>query len=273
MWTYRRSPSQRRERGSPFHEFSSFDGGRAPFPDGSFDLVFSYHVLEHVADVEASVAEIGRLVRPGGHACIIFPCGNRGSFEERIIRMMKGGKEPTADGGTVFFYETGDGHLRRMTTDQTAVLFKGNGFSLVCAWHSGQFLGAVDWLCRASGPGYIRNVFFGRAPVSRRAGVVIRAAAAVFLGVNWIVRKRVWICRRKGVCQSRRPLSRLGTALALSTGLSLCYRSLSGAFAGDGLTDLPSIWCSRRCEPSRRLEARTSGSKRHHLHLQPCGEP
>jgi hypothetical protein len=104
--------------------------------------------------------------------------------------MMKGGKEPTADGGTVFFYETGDGHLRRMTTDQTTVLFKGNGFSLVCAWHSGQFLGAVDWLCRASGPGYIRNVFFGRAPVSRRAGVVIRAAAAVFLGVNWIVRKK-----------------------------------------------------------------------------------
>jgi hypothetical protein len=43
-----------------------FDGGRFPFPDGAFDYVICSHVLEHVEDVPAFVAELTR-VAPRGY--------------------------------------------------------------------------------------------------------------------------------------------------------------------------------------------------------------
>jgi SAM-dependent methyltransferase len=44
-----------------------------PEADASFDLVIANHVLEHVADVEAVLAEIGRVLVPGGHAILQTP--------------------------------------------------------------------------------------------------------------------------------------------------------------------------------------------------------
>lgn len=41
--------------------------GPLPFPDQSFDVVFSKDALIHVADKEALFAEIFRILRPGGH--------------------------------------------------------------------------------------------------------------------------------------------------------------------------------------------------------------
>jgi SAM-dependent methyltransferase len=40
---------------------------------GSFDLVYSFAVLEHVADLDATVASILRLLRPGGRFCFSVP--------------------------------------------------------------------------------------------------------------------------------------------------------------------------------------------------------
>jgi 2-polyprenyl-3-methyl-5-hydroxy-6-metoxy-1,4-benzoquinol methylase len=46
-----------------------------PFPDASFDAVFSYSVLQHLAkdDVRVVVAEIRRVLRPGGIVWIEMP--------------------------------------------------------------------------------------------------------------------------------------------------------------------------------------------------------
>ncbi len=41
-----------------------------PFPDGHFDLVWCRDVLEVVAPLEESVAELARVLRPGGHALV-----------------------------------------------------------------------------------------------------------------------------------------------------------------------------------------------------------
>lgn len=38
-----------------------------PLPGGSFDVVVSHSVLEHVPDLDATLSELDRLVKPGGH--------------------------------------------------------------------------------------------------------------------------------------------------------------------------------------------------------------
>jgi SAM-dependent methyltransferase len=46
---------------------------RMPFEDASFDIVLCSHVLEHVPDDRTAIAEIRRVLRPGGRAIIIVP--------------------------------------------------------------------------------------------------------------------------------------------------------------------------------------------------------
>ena len=43
------------------------------FSAGSFDLVYSLAVLEHVRDVEATIASLMTVVRPGGRFCFVVP--------------------------------------------------------------------------------------------------------------------------------------------------------------------------------------------------------
>lgn len=47
-------------------EFATFDGERVPFGDGSFDIVYCAQVLEHVPRPEPLMAEVARVLRPGG---------------------------------------------------------------------------------------------------------------------------------------------------------------------------------------------------------------
>ena len=46
-----------------------------PFADGSFDVVFSHEVIEHVTDDAAAAAEMARVLAPGGR--IVMFCPNR----------------------------------------------------------------------------------------------------------------------------------------------------------------------------------------------------
>jgi SAM-dependent methyltransferase len=48
------------------------DAERLPFPDGSFDLVFSWGVLHHTGDVAAAIAEVHRVLSPGGRARVML---------------------------------------------------------------------------------------------------------------------------------------------------------------------------------------------------------
>jgi len=50
-----------------------YDGRTIPFPDQSFDVVFSSNVLEHVRDLDAFHAETQRVLKPGGVCLHVLP--------------------------------------------------------------------------------------------------------------------------------------------------------------------------------------------------------
>ena len=55
---------QERTRGDA--DFHTFDGERLPFGDAEFDLVWCKQVLEHVENPRALLADVARVLRPGG---------------------------------------------------------------------------------------------------------------------------------------------------------------------------------------------------------------
>ena len=75
----------------PFHDFSGLRYRRIHHPylldydDASFDVVTSNGVLEHVPDDERSVAEVFRVLRPGG-AFLITCLPSRHSYTEALQR-------------------------------------------------------------------------------------------------------------------------------------------------------------------------------------------
>lgn len=52
-----------------------YNGRNIPFPDGSFDIVFSSNVLEHVLDLPYLQAEMKRVLKPGGYCVHLMPTG------------------------------------------------------------------------------------------------------------------------------------------------------------------------------------------------------
>jgi len=57
----------------PNVRFQKADGATLPFPSASFDLVISFHVLEHIAHPDPYLAEMARVCRVGGDIAIVTP--------------------------------------------------------------------------------------------------------------------------------------------------------------------------------------------------------
>lgn len=54
-------------------EVTNYDGRTIPFPDRSFDVVYSSNVLEHVEDIDTLEREFVRVLRPDGFCLHLVP--------------------------------------------------------------------------------------------------------------------------------------------------------------------------------------------------------
>jgi len=63
------------------------NGESMQFPDNSFDVVYAHGVLQYTADVEKMVAEIHRVVKPGGEVVVMVY--NRNSWLNLMRRVTK----------------------------------------------------------------------------------------------------------------------------------------------------------------------------------------
>ncbi|HLN98113.1 MAG TPA: class I SAM-dependent methyltransferase [Pyrinomonadaceae bacterium] len=63
-------------------KFQTSDAENLPFPDDSFDLVYSHGVLHHTPETGKAIVEIHRVLRPGGRAVVMLY--HRGSYNYRV---------------------------------------------------------------------------------------------------------------------------------------------------------------------------------------------
>lgn len=84
-----------------------------PFPDGSFDRVICSEVLEHLPDYAGALAEMRRVLRPGGLLCISVPR----AWPERICWAL------SRD-----YHQVPGGHLRIFNVDSLHAEIEAAGF-------------------------------------------------------------------------------------------------------------------------------------------------
>lgn len=145
-----------------------------PFPDASFDCVCSMGVLHHVTDTELAVAEIFRVLKPGGRLIVMFYHRHSAQYQlkYRLVSLLK--RQPMQD--LVNSYDgvgnpRGDVYSRRELRELLAAFEPPEMF----VWHLDRemFLRRVgkfvpQWLIKALEPRIGWNLYAkSRKPVGR----------------------------------------------------------------------------------------------------------
>jgi SAM-dependent methyltransferase len=132
-----------------------------PFPDGSFDAVIASEVLEHIPDDERAMAEITRIVKPGGQVAVTVPRW----WPERINWALP--RE---------YQHTPGGHIRIYRGDELISRLEATGLRVRGRHHAHALHSPYWWL----------NCTFGRESVPSRLWNRI---------LVWDIVKRPWLTR------------------------------------------------------------------------------
>ncbi len=114
------------------------DGLRLPFADGAFDRVIAAEVLEHVVDDRAAMAELARVLRPGGRVAVTVPRW----FPERVCWALADEYHAPAVPG---------GHVRIYQRRQLVGRLRGAGLRPVASHHAHALHSPYWWLKCAVG--------------------------------------------------------------------------------------------------------------------------
>jgi SAM-dependent methyltransferase len=116
----------------------------ADYPDAYFDEVIVWHVLEHLPDPAGTLAEIARILRPGGRVIVAVP-----NFESAQARWM----------GSAWFHLDLPRHLYQFPASGLRTLLEGSGFDVVSDHHFSLRQNPFGWIQSALNcvPGLPRN--------------------------------------------------------------------------------------------------------------------
>ena len=114
----------------------SADALAIPFPDESFDRAIAAEVLEHIADDRAAIAEIVRILAPGGRAAVTVPRW----LPERICWALSHA-----------YHEVEGGHVRIYRGDELVARLVGAGLQSTGAHHAHALHAPYWWIKCAIG--------------------------------------------------------------------------------------------------------------------------
>jgi len=107
-----------------------------PFPDDYFDVVMASEVLEHIPDDDRAMAEIARVVRPGGRVAVTVPRW----WPERICWALSND-----------YHEVEGGHVRIYRGDELAQRLTSAGLVVTGSHHAHALHAPYWWLNCALG--------------------------------------------------------------------------------------------------------------------------
>ena len=102
---------------SAYRALVTAEAGRMPFRADSFAAVMSNSVLEHIPNLEEAVAEIHRVLRPGGRLVITVPSHTFGDMLLGTGFLRRAGLAGLSSAYKTWF----NGHSRHFHTDSAAV--------------------------------------------------------------------------------------------------------------------------------------------------------
>ena len=113
------------------------DALRLPFPDGAFDTVICAAVLEHIPDDSSAMAELSRVLRPGGLLAISVP-----RYGPELVNWSLSEQYHSVPGG----------HLRIYRRRQLLGRLEDAGLELVASHHAHALHSPYWWLRCLVGP-------------------------------------------------------------------------------------------------------------------------
>ena len=112
------------------------DATRLPFPDAAFDAVIAAEILEHLPDDAAAMAEIARVLRPGGTVAVTVPAW----LPERICWALSSE-----------YHQVPGGHVRIFTRAELTAKLTAAGLEPLDSHHAHGLHSAYWWLKCAVG--------------------------------------------------------------------------------------------------------------------------
>ncbi|HLN06133.1 MAG TPA: class I SAM-dependent methyltransferase [Acidimicrobiales bacterium] len=113
------------------------DALRLPFPDGAFDKVICAEVLEHLPDDTSAMAELARVLRPGGTLAISVP-----RYGPEVVNWALSERYHSVPGG----------HLRIYRRRQLNERLRNAGLGVVASHHAHALHSPYWWLRCLVGP-------------------------------------------------------------------------------------------------------------------------